>query len=67
MLPPGDGNFGGDDAGVRNSGALVIMSRKESSCLSDKALWRVSSGLMGGTPPNPSIAEKTKVAVHHYR
>lgn len=29
--PPGDGYFGGEEAGVRNKGALVIISRNESS------------------------------------
>lgn len=51
-----DGFLGGDDAGVRNSGADVMTSRNESSCLNDSALCRVSRGLIGGTPPHPSIA-----------
>jgi len=51
-----DGFLGGDDAGVRNSGADVIMSRNESSCRKESALCSVSSGLIGGTPPHPSIA-----------
>lgn len=29
--PAGDGCLGGDEAGVRNNGTLVIISRKESS------------------------------------
>lgn len=49
-----EGYFGGDDAGVLNIGAAVIVSRKESSCFSDSALWSVSRGLMDGTPPIPS-------------
>lgn len=53
--PAGD-DFGGDEAGVRYNGAVVIISRKESSWRSDSALCSVSSGLMGGTPPKPSIA-----------
>lgn len=51
-----DGFLGGDDAGVRNSGAYVITSRNESSCRKESALCRVSKGLIGGTPPHPSIA-----------
>ena len=58
MEPPGEGNFGGEDAGVRNKRALVIISKNVSNCRSDKALWSVSKGLIGGTPPNPSIANK---------
>jgi hypothetical protein len=52
-----DGFLGGDDAGVRNSGADVITSRNESSCRKESALCRVSRGLIGGTPPHPSIAD----------
>uniref|UniRef100_A0A2M4DCK4 Uncharacterized protein n=1 Tax=Anopheles darlingi TaxID=43151 RepID=A0A2M4DCK4_ANODA len=53
-VPPGGGCFGGgDEAGVLNSGPTVIRSRKLSSCRSDSALWSVSSGRIGGTPPNP--------------
>lgn len=51
-----DGYFGGEEAGVLNSGPVVIFSRKLSSWRSDRALCRVSSGRIGGTPPNPSIA-----------
>jgi hypothetical protein len=51
-----DGFLGGDDAGVRNSGADVMTSRKESICRNESALCRVSRGLIGGTPPHPSIA-----------
>lgn len=54
--PPGEGYLGGEDAGVRNRGTLVIISRKASNWRRDNALWRVSSGLIGGTPPKPSIA-----------
>lgn len=54
--PPGDGNFGGEEAGVRKKERLVIISRNESNCLRDKALCSVSNGRIGGTPPNPSIA-----------
>lgn len=61
--PPGDGNFGGEEAGVRNNGALVIRSRKASSCRKDNALCRVSRGRIGGTPPNPSIAGSKKVCI----
>lgn len=53
--PAGD-DFGGDEAGVRYNGAVVIISRNESSWRNDNALCRVSRGLMGGTPPKPSIA-----------
>lgn len=53
-----EGFFGGDDAGVLKIGAEVIFSRKKSNCFSDKALCRVSSGRIGGTPPNPSSTAK---------
>lgn len=53
--PAGD-DLGGDEAGVRYNGALVIISKNESSWRSDNALCKVSRGLMGGTPPKPSIA-----------
>lgn len=53
-----DGYFGGEDAGVRNRGAETIVSRKASNWHKESALWRVSRGLIGGTPPIPSIAEK---------
>ena len=33
-----DGYLGGVDEGVRNTGAAVILSRKASNCLKDKAL-----------------------------
>lgn len=49
-----EGFFGGEEAGVLKSGAVVIFSRNKSSCLSDKALCNVSNGRIGGTPPNPS-------------
>ncbi|KAI9582112.1 hypothetical protein GQX74_011607 [Glossina fuscipes] len=49
-----DGFFGGVHVGVLNSGAVVIFSRKLSSCLSERALCSVSKGRMGGTPPKPS-------------
>lgn len=58
MEPPGDVILGGDEAGVRNRGALVIICRKQSSCRNDRALCSVSNGLIGGTPPKPSIAIK---------
>lgn len=51
-----DGCLGGVEEGVLNKGAAVILSRNESICFKDKALCRVSKGLMGGTPPKPSIA-----------
>jgi hypothetical protein len=51
-----DGYFGGVDDGVLNNGAAVICSRKVSICFSDRALWSVSRGRIGGTPPKPSIA-----------
>lgn len=59
--PPGEEYFGGEEAGVRNKGALVIISRKESNWRNDNALWRVSKGLIGGTPPKPSIANEYKI------
>lgn len=49
-----DGCFGGDDAGVLNIVVVVIFSKNASNCFSDNALCSVSSGLIGGTPPNPS-------------
>lgn len=49
-----DGNFGGDEAGVLNIVVVVIFSKNPSNCLRLSALWRVSSGLIGGTPPKPS-------------
>lgn len=52
-----DGCFGGVEEGVLNKGAAVILSRNVSICFRDKALCRVSRGLIGGTPPKPSIAE----------
>jgi hypothetical protein len=66
----GEGNLGGEEAGVRKSGTPVIISRKESSCRSDKALCSVSRGLMGGTPPKPSIAkpvEESRVVTRAWR
>lgn len=45
---------GGDDAGVLNRGTVIIFSKKPSSCFSDNALWSVSNGRIGGTPPKPS-------------
>lgn len=56
----GDENLGGEEAGVRNRGTPVIISRKASSCRRDRALCRVSRGLIGGTPPKPSIANREK-------
>lgn len=53
-----DGNFGGDDAGVLNIIVVVIFSKNASNCLSDNALCNVSSGLMVGTPLNPSRTTK---------
>lgn len=50
--------MGGVDEGVRYNCAVVIRTKKLSICFSDKALCRVSSGLIGGTPPNPSIAKQ---------
>lgn len=52
-----DGYLGGDEAGVLKRGPVVIFSRKLSSWRSDRALCRVSSGRIGGTPPNPSSAD----------
>lgn len=49
-----DGYFGGEDAGVLDVVAAVIRSRNASNCFNDSALCSVSSGLIGGTPPNPS-------------
>lgn len=49
----GNGVLGGDEAGVLNSGPVVIFSRKWSSWRRDNALCNVSSGRIGGTPPNP--------------
>lgn len=49
-----DGYLGGDDAGVLNIVAVVMSSRKTSSCFNDNALCSVSSGRIGGTPPKPS-------------
>lgn len=49
-----DGYFGGVDEGVLNNDALVIRSKNASICRSDRALCKVSNGLIGGTPPNPS-------------
>lgn len=49
-----DGYLGGELAGVLKSGATVIFSRNVSSWRSDRALWSVSSGRIGGTPPKPS-------------
>lgn len=53
-----DGYLGGVEDGVLNIGADVIRSRKLSNCFSERALCSVSSGLIGGTPPHPSIAIK---------
>lgn len=53
-----DGYFGGDDAGVLNIVVVVIFSKNPSNCFSDNALCKVSSGRIGGTPPNPS---RTKI------
>lgn len=52
-----DGIFGGDESGVRNC-ARAMCSKKASSCFKDRALCRVSRGLIGGTPPNPSILDE---------
>lgn len=49
-----DGNFGGEDAGVLNNGAVVIFSKNPSNWRNDRALCNVSNGRIGGTPPNPS-------------
>lgn len=48
------GYLGGDDAGVLNIVVVVIFSKNPSNCFSDNALCNVSSGRIGGTPPNPS-------------
>ncbi|MPC41689.1 hypothetical protein E2C01_035289 [Portunus trituberculatus] len=48
-----EGILGGEESGVRNW-ARAMRSRKPSSWRRDKALWRVSSGRMDGTPPRPS-------------
>lgn len=48
-----DGSFGGVQLGA------VIFSKNPSICRKLNALCSVSSGLIGGTPPNPSIASKT--------
>lgn len=60
-----DGIFGGDESGVRNC-ARAMCSKKASSCFKDRALCRVSRGLIGGTPPNPSISEKKKIKHNLY-
>lgn len=49
-----DGYLGGDDAGVLKIIVVVIFSKNASNCFNDNALCSVSSGLIGGTPPNPS-------------
>lgn len=49
-----DGYFGGDEAGVLNIVAVVIVSRNVSNCFKESALCKVSRGRIGGTPPNPS-------------
>jgi len=56
------GSFGGEahDGGVLN-GAVVMRSRKASSCRNERALCRVSSGRIGGTPPHPSIAANSEM------
>lgn len=51
-----DGCLGGVEEGVLKRGAAVILSRNVSICFKDRALCRVSKGLIGGTPPKPSIA-----------
>lgn len=53
-----DGYLGGVEEGVRNIGAEVILSKKLSNCFKESALCNVSSGLIDGTPPQPSIAKK---------
>lgn len=52
----GVGYFGGVDDGVLNNGIEVIWSKNMSSCRNDNALCNVSNGLIGGTPPKPSMA-----------
>lgn len=58
-----EGIFGGDESGVRNC-ARAMCSRKASSCFKDRALCSVSRGLIGGTPPNPSISEGKNIYIH---
>lgn len=56
-----EGYFGGVEDGVRNKGADVILLRKASIWRKESALWRVSNGRIGGTPPKPSIATKENI------
>ena len=51
-----DGYLGGDEAGVLYICVVVIRSRNVSNWRKDKALCKVSSGRIGGTPPMPSRA-----------
>lgn len=62
-----EGFFGGVHVGVLNSGAVVIFSRKLSSCLSERALCSVSKGRIGGTPPKPSKTIQTIKKVFKYQ
>lgn len=56
------GTLGGEGMGVFSWIDDVIESRKPSSCFIDRALCKVSKGLIGGTPPHPSIAENKYMA-----
>lgn len=57
-----DGYLGGLDAGVLNNVIIVIFSRNVSICFNDNALWSVSSGRIGGTPPNPSRTKENQIS-----
>lgn len=48
-----EGYRGGVSVGVLKD-AVIICSKNVSNCFKERALCRVSSGRMGGTPPNPS-------------
>lgn len=58
-----EGYLGGVEDGVRNKGAHVILWRNASIWRRERALWRVSSGRIGGTPPKPSIATKENYCI----
>jgi hypothetical protein len=53
-------DLGGEDAGVFVDTGLVINSKNLSNCFKDRALCKVSNGLMGGNPPNPSNTQEKK-------
>lgn len=61
-----EGYLGGVEDGVRNIGAEVILSKKLSNCFKESALCNVSSGLIDGTPPHPSIAKVKQIKFDKY-